>query len=70
MKSNLVPGWAKAQNPGDLEETVGVSSVPRQQDYKTDLHFNEVPKGLEALPISFPSQTSLCKIYLTPGPPW
>jgi hypothetical protein len=39
--------------------------------FKTDLHFNEVPKGLEDLAnkLSFPDTPS-CKRYLTSDLPW
>jgi hypothetical protein len=43
----------------------------RSQRLKTDLHLNEVPKGLEDLAnkLSLPD-TPPCKRYLTSGPPW
>jgi hypothetical protein len=43
----------------------------RSHSLKSDLHFNEVPKGLKGLANKLPfPDTPLCKRYLTPGPPW
>ena len=45
-------------------------STGRGLRFKTDLHFNEVHKGLEDLANNLSSpDTSLCKRYFTSGPP-